>query len=866
MDPGFSETLNPRWPGSTVFRSRRSSRQTPIAGPRSVDRAAGREMNYPCIQFDRLSQGQQLATAEQRLLERFRSQMRQGQLVLFTGAGFSRAAISYSGRPIPGVEELKQALWDIGFPGSQYDPNAALQEIYHGTQTTAGNKTGQILKERFHIDPARLPGWYRLYFGAPWRRIFTVNVDDLEDAAARAFELPRTLAPISALTQHAVHPGTALQVVHLNGMASEYPNVTFSAMDYAKRAVGPDPWYDILVAELSDSPVVFVGTELDEQGFWSALQLRSIHGGQRPEQRPGSYLVTPKLSLPRQRLLESLNVQLIEIGADQFADEWLASSVLHAEQGHQALSRRQPSSGGWDPNLLREVGELRRQRYGDLATYLLGRAPTWHDVTEGFAVQRDFEGEVVLDRPVTILVGTAGCGRSTTLMRLALRTQASGAHVRWLDDDTTMSLTAMRRQIRDTDVDVLYIDDLQRFGEAAGGFLIDLRRENPRLKLVCTCTSTAFERLSLADTLGSSDVWYQRTDVPHLLDSDIDRLIDALTGANRLGRLRNRPRSEQRRAFQERAGRQLLVAMIEATSGERFEERIDRECQELAPDAQAVYAICALATGRSQFLLREELLLAAQELCPAPLNVLRQLRNQHLLVEVDRKIRVRHRVIARRVQRHFRLNGMLREPLIGLLWALATKVTPGTQRRSREMRLLIEFMNHSTLAELTDSGETPRLAYDRLEDALEDNYHYWLQRGSHELDHGSLQLADNYLNQAYAMRADDEFVRTAWAHKELRWAAENASDASAAERATVAIEELEDSIRRRGVRDTYPYHVLGSQGLHWSRRGVMSTDDRKRLLARLLHSVKEGASRHAQARDLQQLKEDVQREYLSMAV
>lgn len=723
-----------------------------------------------------------------------------------------------------------------------------------------------MLKRNFSIDPARLPGWYRLYFGAPWRRIFTVNVDDLENAAARAFDLPRRPAPISALTEHAVHPGTDLQVVHLNGMVSEYPAVTFSAIDYARRAVGPDPWYDILVAELADSPVVFVGTKLDEQGFWSAIQLRSIHGGQRPEQRPGSYLVTPELASPRQRLLEELNVQLIQMNAEQFAEEWLASSAFYAEQGHQALSRRQPSAGSWDPNLLREVGELRRQRYGDLATYLLGRAPTWHDVTEGFAVERDFEAEIALDRPLTILVGTAGCGRSTTLMRLALAAQASGATVRWLDDETTMSLSAMRRQVRGTDVEILFVDDLQRFGEAAGSFIIDICRDNPQLRLVCASTSTAFERLNLADTLTSSDLPYQRIDVPHLVDSDIDRLLDALTDANRLGRLRNLSRTDQRRAFRERAGRQLLVAMIEATSGERFEDRVDRECQELASDAQAVYAICALATARGHFLLREELLLAAQDLCSSPLSILRQLRNQHLLVEVDRKIRVRHRVIAGRVQRYFRLNGMLREPLIGLLWALATKVTPGTHRRSREMRLLIEYMNHSTLAELTDSVETPRLAYDRLEDALEDNFHYWLQRGSCELDHGSLQLADNYLNQAYAMQDEDDYVRTAWAHKELRWAAENASDSGAAERAQFAIEELEDSIRRRGARDTYPYHVLGSQGLHWSRRGVMSTDERKRLLARLLNSVKEGASKHGQARDLQQLKEDVEREYLSMAV
>jgi hypothetical protein len=49
--------------------------------------------------------------------QRLASQLSQGSLVLFTGAGFSLNALNRYGSTIPIVNEFRAALWPIVFPG-----------------------------------------------------------------------------------------------------------------------------------------------------------------------------------------------------------------------------------------------------------------------------------------------------------------------------------------------------------------------------------------------------------------------------------------------------------------------------------------------------------------------------------------------------------------------------------------------------------------------------------------------------------------------------------------------------------------------------------------------------------------------------
>jgi hypothetical protein len=135
-----------------------------------------------------------------------------------------------------------------------------------------------------------------------------------------------------------------------------------------------------------------------------------------------------------------------------------------------------------------------------------------------------------------------------------------------------------------------------------------------------------------------------------------------------------------------------------------------------------------------------------------------------------------------------------------------------------------------------------------------------------EVEVGDLPRAENFLNQARSLAADDPKVETEWAYMQLKRAAQEAPAPGSDERAREAIEALEDAIARRGRADSYPIHVLGAQGLSWVRRAGLPRDERIRLMAKLRSIVGEGVKWHPYVKELELLYEDVDREYLMLGV
>ena len=68
-----------------------------------------------------------------------------------------------------------------------------------------------------------------------------------------------------------------------------------------------------------------------------------------------------------------------------------------------------------------------------------------------------------------------------------------------------------------------------------------------------------------------------------------------------------------------------------------------------------------------------------------------------------------------------------------------------------------------------------------------------------------------------------------------------------------------------GRLSSYPYHVLCSQGLAWSRRGLGS-QEKGRYLHSLIATLDEGIRKYPRQKDLVQLHRDLQKEYLEIAV
>lgn len=240
-------------------------------------------------------------------LEPLRQAIADRHAVLFTGAGFSSDARDTAGDPLPLAARMTEELRQLCF-GDCPDDDSSLQDLYDVATEHHPEALLAYLQRRLRVGEHPLPAHYRRWFAAPWARVYTLNVDDLELAAARQFGL-----------------GELPEVVHLNGIVGDdLGALTFSTLQNAQRLVTPCPLYSRLIDDLERRPFLFVGTVLDEALFWQHLQLRRSRAGDRP--RPRSYLVTPHLSRARRQLLAGLAIEWVEGTARDVADELFTGS------------------------------------------------------------------------------------------------------------------------------------------------------------------------------------------------------------------------------------------------------------------------------------------------------------------------------------------------------------------------------------------------------------------------------------------------------------------------------------------------------------------------------------------------------------
>lgn len=808
------------------------------------------------------------------MVARLRRQLATGDVVLFTGAGFSRGATARDGKPVASVNDLKQELWRLAFPSDPaVDESSSLGDLFDVAVARAGGAVADLLNRRLRVDPSKVSDRYRAWFSLPWYRHYTLNLDDLDEVVASHWSLPRDILSLSGNRDGIPVTGNLLSV-HVNGHVSNFPDVTFSAPQYGQRLARVEAWYSTLVADVLNRPVLFVGTVLEEPGLWQYIEYRQQRSRESVELRPPSYLVTPNLPAARAALLKRYNIDWIEAREDEFFEAALADVTTEAELGHAVLARRyHPSRGIVALKPLSEVRDAEPDL--DLSLYLLGREPFWKDLTEGYVIERRFETALLADArtgdyDAVILTGTAASGKSTSAMRLALALEAEGSTV------TVLAATEGDRNVarvvaaaRATKSDVVVIDDLDLFGDRAPRLLAEIASLSPAPLVVAAIRSSRLQALDLRSEL--SDCQLLERTVPPLHDDDINALIAALDRANRLGRLSGLSMKERRRVFRDQCGRQLLVAMYQATSGESLHDRVFSECEDLAGASRIAYGIAAIATSERQFVLRDELTIgigaATGGMEYEKLNVVPDLIRRDLLISDGVGLRVRHRWVAETAIEFYQANGLLGPSLKGLVVALAMKADPQAGWSSREQRLLRRILNHDYLQRVCGDIAVAREVYALVEALLSWDYHYWLQRGSLEVETGNLPLAENFLNSAVSGAPPNDYrVSTEYAYLLLKKASATPRAPGAATWAETALKDLEHAMADRGRDDSYPFHVYGSQGLSWSRRAPLLPRDRETLVRKLWEAVKRGYELHPRSGELKLLADDLKKEYLLFAV
>ena len=560
--------------------------------------------------------------------------------------------------------------------------------------------------------------------------------------------------------------------------------------------------------------------------------------------RPRSYLIIPNLNRSKKALLSRYNIVWLPMTAGEFYDSVLVGMNEERHIGNRLLAQGGHNAGGSTDHFSR-VSDL-AEASKTTEEYLLGAEPTWADVSDGRVAQRDCFDELwnkvkairadATHRHLLIVTGTAGTGKSSALMSTAMHLEADGVAVAWLDATSQFSRYEFKKALANGPTfGALFIDDADTYDARLPSMVVDALETNARLLVVCEMRSTKVDRVVYKQEL--VDIEHLEYTIPPLGDGDIDTILDVLDNEHRLGLLKGKSRNDRRQIFQKLAGRQLLVAMHIATHGKDFEDKAKEELNEMTKSEQFVYGLICIASAHRFSLRQEDIGIACADDGTAWLQSLNKLnRRKIILPQNNDRFRARHRMIAQFVYDSLVQAGKLHDILRGLVLIGTTKTTKFSGRNSQYSRLLRTFINHNLMKRGVDVMQA-RQIYSDFEDALSWNYHFWLHRGALELETGSLDRAENFLNQAKSINETDIFVDNELAYLDFKKANLSPSDRGSPALVENAITTLNNIVRYRSDQIPHAYHIMGQQGLLWVESGINDPDKKREFLEYLSKKV-----------------------------
>ncbi len=551
--------------------------------------------------------------AQQHYTHRLTELIRSGECVLFLGAGVSLDAGAPSGKQLG--DELGAKFFQYAPGMLQLDQVSALVDANEGRKVL-----NEWLLERFRgLEPRGALLDIPLF---KWRSIYTVNIDTLlEEAYARTPDRLQDLRPfysdkdsLSRLRPNEV----ALYKLHgcLSRANAEDGRLVLTQEDFAQVHESRQRLLNRLLDDMSDFGSLYVGFRRQDPDFTRVLlDVERAAGGLTGLRR--GYALQPHYTEPEARLWEQKRVTLIDAkAADFFAglkasfpagQRFVPPAEGSKQEAQPPLLVRKPKIGA---EVLADIArsfeivdERIREQGTNVGEFFTGAPPSWGTVVERIDAPRDLQDEVLgavlqdphLDRAgaqVVLLHAEAGTGKTTLLRRLgadlALTWDKVVVALKPYEDLDFLALERLA-QAADERVYVL-VDDASGLARELKDTLGHARRAKTKLTILTAARTNEWREAQEDHALPS----VQEFELGPLSRREIEAILDTLAEHEALGLLAGASREAQIAAFEQRADKQLLVALREATEGKAFDQIVVDEYDRIpSPDGQRAYLLVA---------------------------------------------------------------------------------------------------------------------------------------------------------------------------------------------------------------------------------------------------------------------------------
>lgn len=552
------------------------------------------------------------------LIERVKA----GRVVLFLGSGALFGATLPDGKAIPLGNDLRDIL-NKRFLNGEFPQEslAVVSEMAISAYSLAEIQTfiaeyfSGIIPATFHLD---LPKY-------KWASIFTTNYDRLiETSYEKSKESNQNLVPFLSdeqdIESHLISSGE-LPFIKLHGCITRTHDENLPLIltidqynQYKKNRTG---LFKYLFETAYKNTIVFVGHSLQDPNIRAVLldlEREAPNGERHYLLRPGLKEIErdlwgqkkiTALDITFENFIKELNSEITE--NDRFLSKFISPDSHYIQQFFNTKSSPSEeliASSERDFTILHNTMSVTSCVPKD---FFKGVDQEWAPIVDDVAIHRTLQSiifDAVIMKPNAerklktefyVVKGEAGSGKTVLLRQLAWETMQSKIGISiWVNYGRPVDIDLLE-ELSAKSGERLFI-----FWDDAANNAIEINRfVTKAIKRDLKVTIISAERYNEWN-MRCEELDEQITDkysLTYLSESEIGALVDSLEKHDSLGPiLAKRSRKERCSELRERHGRQLLVALHEATMGEPFEEIIFNEYSNIYPEsAKSIYlTVCVL--------------------------------------------------------------------------------------------------------------------------------------------------------------------------------------------------------------------------------------------------------------------------------
>jgi cold shock CspA family protein len=555
--------------------------------------------------------------------ESLSSQIRDGKAVLFLGAGASRDALLPNGQKAPIAGELATLLSNA-FLGGEYR-GYPLNQIaeYAISERDLGTVQGYIREIFLPLAPTAA---HKLMCAFNWYGLATTNYDCLVEKAYElaqkdALQNPVPLIENSDKIDDSLRDPDSIAFLKLHGCITRVTSpicpLILTTDQYIEHRQGRSRLFDCLKDWAYEHPIVFIGHSLQDADIRTILlDLSSLN-----EYRPRYFVVAPDVDAVKARFWESKKITALRGSFDEFMkslDSLVPQSfrklgAIRTTVEHPIEERFKVNNANLSRAALvflnSDVDYVRNglvtERVEAKAFYR-GFNPEFSAIEQSLDVRRRLGDSILSDYFLrteqdlstgvesVLIKAHAGAGKSVLLRRLAWDAAHEFERIcLFVKPHGVISAGPLQELITLCKERVyLFVDDAaDRVRELQALF----KSMGPEGKFL---TVILGERINEWNVQGSQLAPYisEEYELKYMTTQEVDSLLGLLEKNRSLGTLERLTPEKRREALAERAGRQLLVALHEATLGDPFVKILVDEYRHIEPfEAQQIYlTICVL--------------------------------------------------------------------------------------------------------------------------------------------------------------------------------------------------------------------------------------------------------------------------------